>query len=117
MKGDMFMKHIEYSFTDSDIQTCIFALSLLDSAHSRYNVPAPQILINEHCALSATEKLASLNSSRLTPNELRVLCVCISYCALVCQNPSLAEPVVYKECMKYIFTLNKLRDLLCSQIM
>lgn len=109
------MKHVNYSFTESDVETCLFALTKLDSAHDYFDVFGGQAIINKQCALSAGEKLASGNL--LAPNELHVLCVCITFCALVCQDPSVTDLETYQECMKYIFSLNKLDEALCSQIM
>lgn len=111
------MKHIDYSFTDSDILACIFSLTQLHLLHDDDDdISDAQIAINEQCAVSAGDKLASGNVDRLTPNELRILCCCITYCNMVCQGEISTDSETYKECMKYVFTLNKLDNNLSSQI-
>lgn len=109
------MKHVTYTFTEADIEACLFALTKLYLLHDDDEITDAQIQINEQCALSAAEKLACGN--QLTANELRVLCCCITCCNLVCQKVFSADDTTYKECMKYFFSLNKLDNELSSQIM
>lgn len=108
------MKHITYSFTDSDVQTCLFALTQLHLLHDDSDISDAQIAINESCALSASKKLST--EEQLTANELRVLCCCITCCNLVCQGIISTDSQTYNECMKYVFSLNKLDQNLSSQI-
>lgn len=110
------MKHIDYSFTDSDIQTCLFALTQLHLLHTD-EVTDEQIFINEQCALSVSAKLSSRSIETITPNELRVLCCCITLCSLICQGTISVDNETYKACTNYIFSLNKLDNELCSQLM
>lgn len=103
------MKHIGYSFTTSDIKTCIFALTKLPLLHDlEDDISGAQILINEECGTSAANKLVAGEVERLTPNELRVLCCCITYCNSICQGVISTDPQTYNECMQYVFSLNKL---------
>ncbi len=104
------MKHIDYSFTTSDIKTCIFALTKLSLLHHDLegDISDAQILINEKCGISAANKLAAGKVEQLTPNELRVLCCCITHCNSICQGVISTDPQTYNECMQYVFSLNKL---------
>ena len=108
------MKHVEYQFSESDIDTCLFALAhlhLLDNGE----ISDVQMAINEQCAISAAEKLTR-RDEHLTNNEIRVLCCCITCCNLICQGIISADTETHKECMKYMFSLNKLDKNLSSQI-
>ena len=107
------MKHMTYSFTDSDIATCLFALSQLHLLHDD-EISEVQTKINEQCATSAISKLSS--REQLSPNELRVLCCCITCCNLVCQGAIPTDNDTHEKCMQYVFSLNKLDNELCSQI-
>lgn len=107
------MKRISYSFNKDDIPACLFALTQLDLLHDD-EISDIQVTINEQCAVSASNKLAS--SQQLTPNEIRVLCCCISLCNAICQGDFQADEDTRKECMRYMFSLNKLDKELCSQI-
>ena len=108
------MKKIDYSFSSSDIDACIFALTQVDLLHDD-QVPEVQRNINIQCATSAASKLIH-NDVNLTANELRVLCCCITYCNLICNGSISIDPDTYKQCMKYVFSLNKLDNELSSQI-
>ena len=109
------MKHVDYSFTESDIDACIFALTQLHLLHANEDISDVQIEINETCALSAGEKLLT-RDEHLTANETRILCCCITYCHLICQRQIATDEDTYSECMKYVFSLNKLDQELCSQV-
>lgn len=110
------MKHIDYTFTESDVKTCIFSLSLLPLIHETTDdISDIQIDINEQNALSAKEKL--INSKQLTANELRVLCCCIDMGDMICHGDIDVEPKIRKECMQYMFSFNKLDIELVSQVL
>lgn len=109
------MKHISYSFTDSDIETCLFALTQLNLLLDD-DISEAHVSINEQCANSAYEKLVLRNVEQITPNEMRVVCCCITYCNLICQGVISVDPETYKECMKHVFSLNKLDQSLASQM-
>lgn len=109
------MKKVSYCFSTSDIETCIFALSKLPLLHEEFDdVSEIQMNINESCALSASEKLS--NGQQLTPNELRVTCSCITFCNGICSGDFQVSKKDYSDCIKYMFSLNKLDNELCSQI-
>ncbi len=108
------MKHVTYNFSNSDIDACLFSLSHLDVLHDD-EISDAQVSINEHCAISAGKKLIA--HEHLSANELRVLCCCITCCHLICTGEMSVDSDIKKECMQYVFTLNKLDSELCSQIM
>ncbi len=114
------MKPIKYNFNSSDIETCLFALSkfpLVDEESSKSDtISDVQLDINETCALSAIEKFSNLKIDQITANELRITCACIILCNGICKKESQASEQDYLDCMKYMFSLNKLANELCSQI-
>lgn len=111
------MKHIKYDFHDSDIETCLFALTKLSLVHEDTDgISDAQININEECAVSVSEKLIRHDFEHILPNEIRVLCCCIMFCDGVCHGEYTVSKDCYQECMKFMFSLNKLNNSLCSQI-
>lgn len=105
----------EITLTESDISSCVFALSKIQDLHKHFDdISDAQKIINESLALSATEKL--LSSQLLSNNELRVLYGCITFCNSVCHDLLDKYPRLYKECMPHFFTLNKLDKTLSSVI-
>lgn len=110
------MKNVKYSFSDSDIETCLFALSKLSLLHEDVDISDAQIDINEQCAISISNKLIAHDFESILPNELRVLCCCITLCDCICHGEFPASKEDYQECTKFMFSLNKLNNSLCSQI-
>ncbi len=111
------MENIKYCFDDSDIETCLFALTKLPLLHEEIgDISDTQVYINEECAISISGKLANHNLEHIHPNELRVLCLCIKFCDGVCHGEYAVSKNCYQECMKFMFSLNKLSNCLCSQI-
>lgn len=109
------MKHIDYSFTDSDLKTCLFALTYLDMLHNDADdISHEQISINKQYAASACEKLTRANVETLTINEMRVVCACITFCNLICDGCISADANTVLKCMEYALSLEKLDKELCS---
>lgn len=109
------MKHLKYTFTDSDFDPCIFSLTILPLLNEQTS--DIQASINEKCATSVYKKLLEKRVEDISPNELRVLCCCITYCHLICKKEVDADKKIFDECIKYTFSFNKLNSRLCSQIM
>lgn len=111
------MKNIKYCFNNSDIKTCLFALTKLPLVHENIDdISDTQIDINEECAISVSEKLIQHDFEHIQLNEIRVLCCCIMFCDGVCHGEYAVSKDCYQECMKYMFSLNHLNNSLCSQI-
>lgn len=63
------MKHISYSFSNSDIEAITFALTVLPSLGIEET--EAQAAINYQCCCSAGEKLLK-HDTNIAPNEFRV---------------------------------------------
>lgn len=66
------MKHISYSFSNSDIEAITFALTILPSLGIEET--EAQAAINYQCCCSAGEKLLK-HDTNIAPNEFRVILV------------------------------------------
>lgn len=64
------MKHISYSFSNSDIEAITFALTVLPSLELEET--EAQAAINYQCCCSAGEKLLK-HDTNIAPNEFRVI--------------------------------------------
>ena len=99
------MKHISYSFSSSDIEAILYTLSVfpsLELEESDY-----QAEINYQCCLSAGQKLISRNTN-ITPNEFRVILASLEAAQLINCGEIEVDDDTKKECINYLFTINKL---------
>ena len=111
------MKHVDYSFTESDIDACVFALTQLHLLHANEDISDVQPGRPEGACRGGrhtyqTDKNIRLRGKTeipcddLTANETRILCCCITYCHLICQRQIATDEDTYSKCMKYVFSLN-----------
>ncbi len=107
------MKRIAYSFSDSDIEAIIFALSVLPSLGLEET--EVQADINYQCCCSAGEKLINLDTN-IAPNEFRVILASLEAVQLINQGELEADTEIKKKCSNYIFTVNKLVSAFDSQM-
>ena len=110
------MFFIQYNFDDSDIETCLFALTKLPLLHKDSEISELQIATNEQCCISVSKKLSNRHIEKITANELRVLCCCITFCNLICQGTISTDFETYQSCAKHKSILDKLDNELSSQI-
>lgn len=100
------MKHVRFNFSNSDIKTIIFSLSLIPLTEN-YAKTEAQATINNALALSAMDKLTNLRTD-LILDEYRVIYVSLEYVQLINQGVIYANDDVKKECCSYLFSVNKL---------
>lgn len=99
------MKHINYSFSDSDIEAITFAISILPSLGIEET--ETQAAINYQCCCSAGEKLIN-HSSDFTPNEFRIILASLQAVQLINQSKLEVDAETKKQCINYLFAVNKL---------
>lgn len=99
------MRNISYAFSDSDIETILYTLSILPSLELE-DIEA-QAAINYQCCRSAGEKLI-LHKTDIKPNEFRVIIASLQAAQLINQGKFEVPPDVKKECNNYLFSINKL---------
>ena len=99
------MKHISYSFSDSDTEAILFYLTVLPSL--KLEETEAQADINFQCCRSAIEKLIK-HRTDITPNEFRVIYASLHATQLINQGSLEADPETKKKCMGYLFIINKL---------
>lgn len=99
------MKRINYSFSDSDIEVILFALSVLPSLGlEKTDV---QSEINFQCCRSAGQKLIARRTD-ITPNEFRVILGSLQAVQLINCGEIEADLETKRQCSSYVFTINKL---------
>lgn len=106
------MKHISYSFSDSDIETITFALTILPSLETEET--EAQAIINYQCCCSATEKLIK-HDTNIMPNEFRVILVSLQAVQLINQGELEVDQETKQKCSGYLFTVNKLVSIFDNQ--
>lgn len=107
------MKHINYSFSESDIEAITFALTILPSLELEET--EAQAAINYQCCCSAGEKLIK-HSSDISPNEFRVIFVSLQAVQLINQGELEVDQETKKKCSSYLFTVNKLVSVFDKQM-
>lgn len=107
------MKHITYSFSDSDIEAITFALTILPSLGIEET--EAQASINYHCCCSAGEKLIK-HDTNISPNEFRVILASLQAVQLINQGKLEVDQETKKECSDYLFTINKLVSVFDKQM-
>lgn len=107
------MKHITYSFSDSDIEAITFALTVLPSLELEET--EAQAAINYQCCCSAGEKLIK-HSSDIQPNEFRVIYASLQAVQLINQGEFEVDAETKKKCSNYLFTVNKLVSVFDKQM-
>lgn len=100
------MKHISYSFSNSDIEAITFALTVLPSLELEET--EAQAAINYQCCCSAGEKLLTHNAKNLSPNEFRVILASLQAVQLINQGELEVSQETKQKCISYLFTVNKL---------
>jgi len=99
------MKHINYSFSDSDIDTILFTLTILPSIGLEET--EVQAAINYQCCCSAGEKLIN-RSMDISPDEFRVIYASLQAAQMVNQGMFNIDDDVRKKCAHHMFSINKL---------
>lgn len=107
------MKHINYSFSDSDIKAITFALTILPSLGIEET--EAQAAINYQCCCSAGEKLIK-HRTDIAPNEFRVILASLQAVQLINQGELEVDSETKKECSGYLFTVNKLVSVFDKQM-
>lgn len=107
------MKHIQYTFTDSDIQTILFTLSVLPTLSLEdSDVQAHINLIN--CE-SASEKLIE-HRTDFTANEFRVIYGSLMAAQQINQGILDVDGDTKLKCCGFLFSINKLVSAFDSQM-
>ena len=96
------MKHISYSFSNSDIEAITFALTILPSLGIEET--EAQAAINYQCCCSAGEKLLK-HDTNIAPNEFRVILASLQ-----------VDQETKQKCSSYLFTVNKLVSVFDKQM-
>lgn len=99
------MKHISYSFSDSDIEAITFALTVLPSLELEET--ETQAVINYQCCCSAVEKLIK-HDTNIAPNEFRVILASLQVVQLINHGELEVDQEIKQKCSGYLFTVNKL---------
>lgn len=107
------MKNIVYSFSDSDIEVILFALTILPSLELEKT--KSRTATNLQCCLSAGEKLIKRRTD-IAPNEFRVIYASLCAAQLINQGELETDTETKKKCMGYIFTINKLVSVFDTQM-
>ena len=93
------------SLSDNDVQTILFALSVLPTLNLESS--EAQSKINLDLCVSAAEKLANADNDFL-PNEIRVISGALTACKYILSGDLTSCQDVLIECRKYTFSINKL---------
>lgn len=104
------MKHIDYSFSNSDIDTILFTLSILPSLDLEET--EAQAIINYQLCNSAIEKLTTNPNIDISSNEFRIIFASLQAAQLIIKDELSVDSETKSECCKYIFSVNKLVSIL-----
>ena len=107
------MKHISYSFSNSDIEAITFALTILPSLGIEET--EAQAAINYQCCCSAGEKLIK-HDTNIVPNEFRVILASLQAVQLINQGELEVDQETKQKCSSYLFTVNKLVSVFDKQM-
>lgn len=99
------MKHISYSFSNSDIEAITFALTVLPSLGIEET--EAQAAINYQCCCSAGEKLLK-HDTNIAPNEFRVILASLQAVQLINQGELEVDQETKQKCSSYLITIYKL---------
>lgn len=107
------MKHISYSFSDSDTEAITFALTLLPSLGLEDT--QAQATIKYQCCCSAIEKLVK-HDTNITPNEFRVIFASLQAVQFINSGEFKVDFETKQKCSAYLFTVNKLVSVFDKQM-
>lgn len=107
------MKHISYSFSNSDIEAITFALTILPSLGIEET--EAQAAINYQCCCSVGEKLLK-HDTNIAPNEFRVILASLQAVQLINQGELEVDQETKQKCSSYLFTVNKLVSVFDKQM-
>lgn len=99
------MKHFSYALSDSDINAITFSLTVLPALD--FEETEVQADINDQCCYSAGQKLI-MHDPNITANEFRVILAALEAVQLINQGILEVDQEIKKECIGYLFTVNKL---------
>lgn len=99
------MGHIAYSFSDSDVETIIFALTVFPGLSVEDD--KRQVIANFYRCNSAISKLRKHNLN-ISPSEFRVILASLQAVQLVNLGELVASQEVKKDCGNYLRAVNKL---------
>ena len=100
------MTNKNFHLSDSDIQTLVMTLSILPTLGLEDS--DIQAKINMQCCLSAVEHLATLDSYKPTPNEVRIMYASLQAAQLINKGRLKADSEVKAKCSNAMFSINKL---------
>lgn len=98
-------KEFSYNFTDGDIETLLFTLSLLPEL--RMEESEAQADINAQLSASAIGKLITGTNS-FSLNEFRVITASLMVAKLILSDGISVDNKTMRLCQKYTLTINKL---------
>lgn len=98
-------KEFSYHFTDGDIETLQFTLSVLPEL--RMEESEAQADINAQLCASAIEKLAN-RAGTFSPNEYRVATASLMAAKFILSGDLTVDKETMTLCQKYALTINKL---------
>lgn len=101
----MKLKEFSYHFTDGDIETLLFTLSVLPEL--RMEESEAQADINAQLCASAIEKLIN-RAGTFSPNEYRVATASLMAAKLILSGALAVDKETMTLCQKYALTINKL---------
>ena len=107
------MKNITYSFSNSDIETILFTLSMLPSLDIEKS--ETQFAVNLQCCFSASQKL--IKHDKIAPNEFRVIYASLKIAQLVNQGKFPVEDELKRKCNRYLFSINNLVSIFDNQVL
>lgn len=107
------MKNISHSFSESEIKTILFTLSILPSL-SLEDTEA-QAAVNYQCCCSAGEKLI-MRRTDIHNNEFRVIYASLQAAQMINQGALEADTEIKQQCSSYLFTINKLLSIFDRQL-
>lgn len=98
-------KHNQIHINDGDIQTMIFSLSVIPRLN--YEDTAERAEMNTLVVESAIRKLSNIDMN-LSSAELRMVAIALHAVSSVCYGAITVSDELKKECMPYLFSINKL---------
>jgi hypothetical protein len=102
------MDFINCNLSSADVDTIIFALSVIPKLHLEYT--PEQALLNQASCTSAAKKLP-LRNIPFSDDELRVISSAVQAVDMINRGLLAVEPSLKKECSSYLFTINHLCSL------
>ena len=99
------MKHINYSFSNEDVVTICFTLSILPELELEES--DEQADINYLLCNSAAEKLSN-QQTNISANEFRVIYSSLLAAQMINRGELIVDAELRKECSNYLFSINRL---------